>query len=149
MNGHVLTSNLMTFGDLIIGLAIGPILYVLERCTWQQAACVLLLLFRHFVIIPSSRNMCHASSSLFVICFFTSSCPDRTINFGLKKNSSALYRNIKKKKKKAITILTISYSKCFDLLLLLFCCVFSFSLPSPSLSLCLFSFSFLNFCQTQ
>ena len=30
-NGHVLTCNLMTFGDLIIGLPIGPILCVLER----------------------------------------------------------------------------------------------------------------------
>ena len=30
-NRHVLTCNLMTFGDLIIGLPIGPILCVLER----------------------------------------------------------------------------------------------------------------------
>ena len=73
-NGHVLTCNLMTFGDLIIGLPIGPILCVFRKSTWQQAACVLLLSFRRFVIIPSSRNTCHASSSLFVICCFTSSC---------------------------------------------------------------------------
>ena len=86
-NGNVLTCNLMTFGDLIIGFPIGLIL-CFRKSTWQQAECVLLLLFRRFVIIPSSRNTCHASSSLFVICCFTSSCPDcrdRTVDFGLKK----------------------------------------------------------------
>ena len=71
--------------------------------TWQQAMCVLLLLFRRFEIIPSSRNTCRAS--LFVICCFTSSCPDRrdrTVDFGLMKNGSALYGIIQlliKKKK--------------------------------------------------
>ena len=54
----------------------------------QSLLLLLYSLFRCFVIIPSSRNTCHASSSLFVICCFTSSCPDRrdrTVDFGLKK----------------------------------------------------------------
>ena len=55
----------------------------------QSLPLLLYSLFRCFVIIPSSRNTCHASSSLFVICCLTSSCPDRrdrTVDFGLKKN---------------------------------------------------------------
>ena len=62
-----------------------------RKGTWQQelTSCVCAtLLYSRFVIIPSSRNTCHASSSLFVICCFTSSCPDRrdrTVDFGLKK----------------------------------------------------------------
>ena len=44
-SGHVLTCNLMTFGDLIIGLPIGPILCVLERVHGNRLrVCVTLII---------------------------------------------------------------------------------------------------------